>query len=79
MKKTDYVYFFYSDEQIKEKNDVLKNSGHRFEAGIVVVNGKKQKFSQVTTNKNIMKRYIDSYVVCEGILGDMTYTLPSES
>ena len=78
MKNTDYVYFCYSDEQIKEKNEVLKGSGHYFEAGVVVVNGKRQKFSQVTTNKEAMKRYVDYYVVCEGIMGDMTYTLPVE-
>lgn len=79
MNKTDYVYFYYSDEQIKEKNQMLKMSGKKFVAGIVVVNGKRQRFSQITTNKEAMKRYIDAYVICEGILGDMTYTLPSEA
>ena len=78
MKKTDYVYFYYSDEQIREKNQVLKPSGKQFQAGIVVVNGKRQSFSQIVTNKDAMKRYIDAYVVCEGIMGDMTYSMPSE-
>lgn len=79
MKKTDYVYFFYSDEQIKEKNEILKSSSKKFVEGVVVVNGKRQKYSQLTTNKNVMSRYVDAYVVCEGILGDQTYTLPEET
>ena len=78
MRPTDYVYFCYSDEQIHEKEEVLAKSGKKFEPGVVVVNGKRVKFSQLTTNRNIMSRYIDSYVICEGLLNDFTYTLPAE-
>lgn len=78
MRPTDYVYFYYSDDQIKEKNEILKPQGRKFEPGVVVVNGKREKFSQVTTNREAMKRYIDAYVICEGVFADMTYTMPSE-
>lgn len=77
MRKTDWVYFMYSDEQVKEKNDVLKVSGKKFVCGTVVVNGQRQKFSQIATSKSVMDRFIDTYVVTEGVYGDITYIDPS--
>lgn len=77
MRKTDWVYFMYSDEQIKEKNNVLKVSGKKFVCGTVVVNGQRKKFTQITTNKDTMSRFVDSYIVTEGVYGDITYIDPT--
>ena len=63
MHNTDYVYFLYSNEQIAEKNNVLKASGKTFNPGFVVVNGNRKKFTQITTNKEAMNRFVDAEIV----------------
>ena len=78
MTNTTYVYFVYSGEQIKEKNEVLKNRKKKFICGTVVVNGQRKQFSQIVTSISQMSRYVDTKVVCEGILGDFTYNKPSQ-
>lgn len=78
MTKTTYVYFVYSGEQMKEKNEILKPRNKKFKCGIVVVNGQRKRFTQIVTNINQMSRYVDTKVVCEGIYGDFTFTEPSQ-
>ena len=72
-KKEEHIYFLYSDEQVKEKNKILDKIGKEFVPGIVVVNGARKKFSQISKDPK-SARYIDTVVVAEGIIGNMTYT-----
>jgi len=78
MTKTTYVYFVYSGEQIKEKNEILKGRNKKFKCGIVVVNGQRKQFSQIVTSLSQMSRYVDTKVVCEGVYGDITFTKPKQ-
>ena len=71
--KEEHMYFLYSDEQVKEKNNILAKIGKEFVPGIVVVNGTRKKFSQISKDHK-SARYIDTIVVAEGIVGNMTYT-----
>lgn len=73
MKKTQYVYFLYSEDQYQEKNKILNTMGKRFQPGTVVVNGTRQKFTAIST-KNTLARFVDTKVIAEGILGDFIYT-----
>ena len=78
MVSTSYVYFVYSSEQIKEKNSILAPHNKKFKCGIVVVNGQRKEFTQIVTDIKKMSRFVDTKIVCEGILGDFTYTNPEE-
>lgn len=78
MVSTSYVYFVYSGEQIKEKNSILASHNKKFKCGIVIVNGQRKQFTQIITNLNQMSRYVDTKIICEGILGDFTYNNPEE-
>ena len=68
-------YFLYSDEQIKEKNAILARSDKEFVPGIVTMNGKKVKYSQLSDTA-AMPRFVDTKVIASGELNDFTYTLP---
>lgn len=68
-------YFLYSDEQIKEKNKILARSDKEFVPGIVTMNGKKIKYSQLSDTAK-MPRFVDTKVIASGELNDFTYTLP---
>lgn len=69
-------YFLYSDEQIKEKNAVLAQTSKVFEPGTVVVNGRKVKFTQLSTSPTI-PRFVDTKIVASGEnLKDFSYVMP---
>jgi hypothetical protein len=78
MNNSSYVYFLYSDEQFKEKNEILSKVGKSFSPGTVIVNGTRKKYTQLSTTQTI-SRFIDSKVVAEGVLSSFTYTSPSNS
>lgn len=71
-----YKYFLYSDEQIKEKNEVLSKTGKEFEPGTVVVNGTRKKFTQMS-DSDTLSRFVDTKVVAKGYINTMTFTMPS--
>lgn len=75
MKSDQYVYFLYSDEQYKEKNNILNKANKMFEPGTVVVNGTRKKFTQLSDSSSL-PRFIDTKIVAEGILSQFTYTEP---
>jgi len=70
-----YKYFLYSQDQIKEKDNVLKSSGKVFVPGTVVVNGVKRQFTQLS-NDPTMPRFIDTKIIAQGEMSSFTYTLP---
>lgn len=71
------VYFLYSNEQIKEKNKILAQSSKQFEPGTVVIAGKRLKYSQMSTNPDILSRFADTKVIASGEDSDFTYTRPA--
>ena len=70
-----YVYFLYSEEQFKEKNEILGKAGKSFESGTVVVNGTRQKFTQLSSTPSL-PRFIDTRVVAQGYIDQFIYTEP---
>ena len=68
-------YFLYSEAQIKEKNQVLAKSSKEFIPGTVVVNGRRQKYTQLSDSPS-MPRYIDTKLITSGELEAITYTKP---
>ena len=69
-------YFLYSEEQIKEKNSILSKMSQEFVPGTVVVNGRRQKFTQLSDGPS-MPRYIDTKIIASGELANFTWTKPS--
>lgn len=72
---SDYKYFLYSEEQLNEKNEILAKQNKTFVPGVVVVNGTRQNFTQLSDSNNM--RYIDTKVVAEGDIKKITYQKPS--
>lgn len=72
---SDYKYFLYSEEQIKEKNTILAKQNKIFVPGVVVVNGTRKNFSQLSDSNSM--RYIDTKVVAEGDIKNITYQKPT--
>jgi hypothetical protein len=73
-----YRYFLYSEEQFKEQNSILKNTGKQFVAGTVIVNGARKKYTQLSSTPTI-ERYIDATIVTEGELSEITYIAPKKT
>lgn len=72
----NYVYFYFSDQQIKEKNKVLEKSGKEFVPGFVVTGGKREKISAIVSDKRYMSRFFDAVIVAEGEKASFTYQMP---
>lgn len=70
-----YKYFLFSAEQLNQKNEILKKVGKAFEPGIVVVNGTRKKFTQISDTAT-MDKFIDTVVVAQGDVDKLTYTKP---
>lgn len=69
------MYFLYSEEQINEKNKILSKSAKKFSPGTVIVNGKRMKFTQLSSSPT-MPRFVDTKVIASGELSNFTYTEP---
>ena len=68
-------YFLYSDEQIKEKNKVLAQTGKKFEPGFVTIGNRREKFTQLS-DKPTMQRFVDTRIVTSGEENNFTYSMP---
>lgn len=68
------VYFLYSEEQVKEKNEILKKVGKVFVPGTVYIGMSRKNFSQMS-DKDSMK-YIDTKIVAKGYKNQMKFDLP---
>lgn len=69
-------YFLYSDLQIAEKNTILAKTSKEFVPGIVTMNGKRLRFTQLSDTPK-MERFIDTKIVASGDSNEMTYIMPS--
>ena len=70
-----YVYFLYSEEQIKERNKILEKQGKVFVPGTVYVGMSRLSFSQMS-EKDTLPRFIDTKIVAQGYQNQMKYDLP---
>ena len=70
------VYFLYSDEMMKERNQILSKQNKMFQAGTVVVNGVAKQYTYMNT-KDSIPRFIDAKVVASGRKEDFKYTEPA--
>ena len=70
-----YKYFLYSRDQVNEQNQILSNRSKSFTPGVVVVNGVKKQFSQISSSPD-MPRFIDTKIVAEGEEKSFTYEKP---
>ena len=70
-----YIYFMYSVEHVAKRNTVENALGRKFDCGYVVVNGKKKKYSYVSTSTTaFLRQYPDAKIVAEGYTKNMNYT-----
>ena len=58
----DYVYFLYSQQQFKEKNEILNRVGKKFVAGTVMINGTRKRFTELSKEKTL-RRFIDTTII----------------
>lgn len=73
MKEKDvYVYFLYSETQLKEREEIEKKMSRAFNVGTVVVNGRRKNFTEMARKSS--NRYPDCKVVAEGLKSKMTFT-----
>ena len=72
--KDQYVYFLYSEQQFKERSKVEKSMARVFKAGVVIINGQKKMFTEMS--KTPSNRYPDVRIVAEGYRSKLVYTLP---
>ena len=71
-----YKYFFYSREQINEKNEILGRRDKEFKPGYIVINGNRESITQITSNKESMNRFVDNILVAEGYESDFVFKKP---
>jgi hypothetical protein len=74
-RKDKLVYFLYSEEQIKEKNNILNKVGKKFVPGSVYIGMSRKMFTQIS-DKDSMEQYIDTKVVAKGYKNQMKFDLP---
>lgn len=70
-----FVYFLYSEEQVKERNEILDKQGKVYVPGTVYVGMSRIQFSQLS-EKETIDRFIDTKVVAKGYKNQMKYELP---
>ena len=71
----NYKYFLYSEDQFNEKNTILSKMGKTFTPGIVVTNGQRVRYTQLSDKPSI-PRFIDTVIVAEGDINEFTFTEP---
>ena len=70
-----FVYFLYSEEQVKERNKILEKQGKVFVPGTVYVGMSRLSFSQIS-EKDSIPRFIDTKVVAKGYENQMKFDMP---
>lgn len=67
-------YFLYSSEQLQLRKSVEQKMGKRFKPGIVIVNGTRKPFTELSSKPT--SRFADAIVVASGDPTLMNYTNP---
>lgn len=75
--KDSYVYFLYSEQQLKDRSEIEKKMSRVFNPGTVIVGGRKKIFTELS--KSSSNRYPDCKIIAEGYKSKMLYTNPTNS
>lgn len=67
-----YVYFLYSDEQLRLRTEVESKLNKKFVPGEVLVNGDWKEFTQISTSPT-STMFVDTKVIAEGYIDKMKY------
>ncbi len=70
-----FIYFLYSEEQVKEKNKILEKQNKEFIPGTVYVGMSRLSFSQIS-EKDHIDRFIDTKIIAKGYKNQMKYEMP---
>ena len=70
-----FVYFLYSEEQLKEKNNILSKQGKVFIPGTVYIGMSRISFTQLS-EKDHIDRFIDTKIVAKGYKNQMKFDMP---
>ena len=70
-----YKYFLFSKTQLDEQNTILAKRSKMFTPGVVVVNGARKQFTQMS-NSPTLSRFIDAILVAEGDDDTIKFTKP---
>lgn len=70
-----YKYFLYSKDQLDEQTSILEKRGKQFTPGVVVVNGIRKQFTQLSSSPTL-PRFIDTKIVAEGEDSSFKYDKP---
>lgn len=70
--KDEYVYFLYSEEQLKHRLEIESKLCRIFVPGKVMVNGKQQKFTEMSTKQSNM--FPDCRIVTSGYKSKIMFT-----
>ena len=73
--KNEFVYFLYSEEQLKERNEILAKQGKVFKPGTVYVGMSRLLFTQLS-DKDYIDRFIDTKIVAKGYKNQMKFDMP---
>ena len=79
--KSNYVYFVYSEIQIKEENSIANRSGRKFECGLISIGNISKKFSKIVKEDDfqaMLNQYPDTKVVAKGNKFDFKFTNPKK-
>ena len=68
-------YFLYSNEQLEEKNKILAKTSKKYAPGYVIINNRKEPFTQLSDTQTI-PRFVDTRIVAMGELKDFVYKMP---
>lgn len=71
-KKSEYVYFIYSEQQKKERTEAEARNNKIFVPGEVLVMGEWKEFTQISY-KPSLPLFADSKVVAKGFKDRMTF------
>ena len=69
-----FVYFLYSEEQLKEKNNILSKQGKVFIPGTVYIGMSRISFTQLS-EKDHIDRFIDTKIVAKGYKNQMKFDM----
>lgn len=67
----DYVYFLYSEQQLKKRTEVEAKLNNKFHPGVVIINGKRLNFTEMSKSKT--NRFPDVKIVAQGSKSKMKF------
>lgn len=70
--KVDFRYFIFSSSQMKDKIEIEKKIGRKYQPGTVLTKGSYKQFTDIIKEPT-HKRYSDAIIVAYGDINTMKY------